>query len=309
METRNIVVGIDFSEYSKAALEEAAWIARRVDAELILVHVAAPPLPGTAALLPSVRVWEEIVEQRTAQEGLQAKAWAQEMAERGLPATHRLLTGDPVEQVVTLAEEEKSEMIVVGTHGLTGIESFLMGSIAQGVVRSARTNVWVARNALPWQDGPKQILLATDFSERAEDALAVAIHLAPDDSTIDIVHCWQPPLPVMPPAVSGTGAFSLADLTEDLARYADARGEDLMARHATSRVKLNFTALAGPAASTVLAYARRESASYDLIVTGSHGRRGLRRFLLGSVAEKIVRNATSSTLVVHGSADHPATPE
>jgi nucleotide-binding universal stress UspA family protein len=299
MAKRRIAVGIDFSEYSDVALEQATWLAGKIKAELVLVHVGAPPLPGTGSLLPSVRVWEKIIEQRTAEEGLKAKNLAKKIASHGVPATHHLVDGDPAEQLARVADEEQIELIVVGTHGLTGAQFFLLGSAAQGVVRHARCNVMVARSSESWGTGPKRILVATDFTDYAEDALRSAVELAPDDATIDIVHCWQVPIPAAPSVAHGSGSATLATLAQDLEKYAEERGKALIEKFSTSRLNLNFEALAGPAGATVIDHAKREPDRYDLIVTGSHGRRGFRRFFLGSVAEKIVRHAPCSVLVVH----------
>lgn len=302
MSKRRIAVGIDFSEFSDVALEQATWLAGKSESELVLVHVGAPPLPGTGSLLPSVRVWEKIIEQRTAEEGLKAKNLAKKIAEQGVPATHHIVDGDPAEELAKVAEEERAELIVVGTHGLTGAQFFLLGSAAQGVVRQATCNVMVARNAGDWSEGPKRILVATDFTDYAEHALQAAIEMAPDDASIDIVHCWQVPIPAAPPVAHGSGSASLATLAKDLEAYAEQRGKELLEKYGSDRVKLSFEALAGPAGATVIDHSKREEGRYDLIVTGSHGRRGFRRFFLGSVAEKVVRHAPCSVLVVHSQA-------
>ncbi len=299
MANRTIAVGIDFSENSDSALDQAAWLAKRKDAELLLVHVGSPSLPGTGALLPSVRIWEQIVEQRAAEENLHAKQLAKKIADQGVPASHYLLDGEPAERIVEFASEQGSETIVVGTHGLTGAQFFLLGSVAQGVIRHAQCNVWVARKSSPWGQEPKHILVGTDFSDYSAEALRVAIELAPDGSTIDIVNSWQVPLPTAPTVASP----SLARLSIDLEKFSREQGKKLVEEYASSRIHLDFKALAGPAASTLIAHAKEDPTRYDLVVLGSHGRRGFRRFFLGSVAEKVVRHAPCSALVVHRKAD------
>lgn len=299
MSKRRIAVGIDFSEYSNVALEQATWLARTIGAELLLVHVGAPPLPGTVSLLPSVEVWEAIVDQQDAEQAVRAKSLAKRVESLGVPATHHFVEGDPAEELANVTEKEETELIVVGTHGLTGVQLFLLGSAAQGVLRRASCNVLVARHSEHWDNGPRRILVATDFSDNAEEALRAAIEIAPDDAKIDVIHCWQVPIPVAPPVAHGTSSMSLATLATDLEAYAEKRGRELLEKHATNRLHLNFAAVAGSAAASILDYATREPGRYDLIVTGTHGRRGFRRFFLGSVAEKVVRHAPCSVLVVH----------
>lgn len=299
MAKRKIAVGIDFSEYSDVALTQAIWLAGQTGAELVLVHVA-PPLPSAGSLLATADVWQKLIEQRTVEDGLKAKNLSQRITGQGVQATHRVVDGDPAEQLAKVANDEGAECLVVGTHGLTGVRSFLLGSTAQGAIRQAQSNVLVARSSENWGAGPKRILVATDFTDCAEEALRAAIALAPDEATIDIVHCWQVPVPAAPPVAHGSGSASLATLATDLQAYAENRGKLLVEKFATSRLNLRFQALTGPPAATVIDHAKRESGRYDLVVTGSHGRRGFRRFLLGSVAEKIVRHALCSVLVVHG---------
>jgi nucleotide-binding universal stress UspA family protein len=303
MAERKIVVGIDFSEYSDIALAQATWLAGQTAADLALVHVGAPPLRAAGSLLAFTEVWQKLIEQRTADDGLTAKNLAERITSQGVQATHRIVHGDPAERLVKVANDEGANFLVVGTHGLTGVRAFLLGSAAQGVVRQARCNVLVARSSENWGTGPKRILVATDFTAYAEEALRAAVALAPDDATIDVVHCWQLPVPAAPPAAYGSGFASLGTLAEDLQASAQEHGKVLIKKFASSRLNLRFEVFAGPSAATVIDHAKREAGRYDLIVTGSHGRRGFRRFFLGSVAETIVRHAPCSVLVVHRQAE------
>jgi nucleotide-binding universal stress UspA family protein len=299
MAIQKITVGIDFSSYSKIALGQATWLARQTGATLCLVHVTAPAGIATASLLPSVRVWERILEIRAAQERLTAELLAERTAEAGVPATHKIVSGDPGEELTRVAEASESDLIFVGTHGLTGLSLFSVGSSALEVVRCSRSNVWVARGSKTWGPGPKRILLATDFSKYSEEALRVAIEIAPDDSTIEIVHSWQIPLLATPTVLQGSGATSLPRISSDLEAHVEKMGRELIESHATPRLHLTFDAVGGPAASALIDYAKGHHRTFDLIVTGSHGRRGFRRFFLGSVAEKIAKHAPCSVLVVH----------
>jgi nucleotide-binding universal stress UspA family protein len=299
MAIQKITVGIDFSSHSNIALKQATWLAKQTGATLCLVHVTAPGGPKAAALVSSVRVWEQIVEIRAAQEEATADLLAKRTSEAGVPATYQIVSGNPGEELVKVAEAEDSEVIIVGAHGLIGSSLFSVGSSALEVVRSSRSNVWVARRSNIWGTGPKRILLATDFSEYSEEALRVAIEIAPDDSTIEIVHSWRVPVLAAPTALQGAPSASLAGIADDLEEYAEKQGKELIESHATPRLHLKFEPIRGPAAASVIDYAKGHPNLFDLIVTGSHGRRGFRRFFLGSVAEKIVKHAPCSVLVVH----------
>lgn len=306
MKIRKIAVGIDFSEESEIAIEQASWLAKQLKAEMVLMHVGPVALPGTGSVLPSVRVWERIVDQRAAEERLKVKALAQALTKKGQSATHFTVEGDPAEELAKACEQEAVDLIVVGTEGLTGARLFMLGSVAQGVVRRARCDVLVARKGADWQSGPRRILLATDFSSHAEEALRVAISIAADDATIEILHACHIPIPAAPLVGHASGEPSLAALEDDLEKYAQAEGAKLLATYDNERVQLRFQSEAGPAAPTITTHASEDPGRYDLVVVGSHGRRGFKRFFLGSVAEKVVRHVPCSTLVVHREEDRSA---
>jgi nucleotide-binding universal stress UspA family protein len=294
MQLRKVAVGVDFSEESEHALEQAALIAKRFDSELVVLHVGAVAPPATRSLLPSVRVWERIVDQQAAEERVKIKAVADRLTKEGLKASHLCIDGDPAEELAKATDDLGADLLVVGTHGHTGAKLFLLGSVAQRAVRRARCDVLVCRE-LPQPSPPKNILVATDFSAHAERALEVAMELATSESRIDIVHCVSP--------ISLTGhaeeGFSLADLWEQIKQEAEEQGKELLEAKKDKGMDLHFEVVEDAAAAGVLAKAKDSSTTYDLIVLGSHGRRGFRRFFLGSVAEKVVRHAPCSTLVVH----------
>jgi nucleotide-binding universal stress UspA family protein len=123
-----IVFPTDFSHASDAAMAFASSLARDTGAKMLIVHVEEPPTAyGGGNLYYGVPEPER--------EALI------EMLERLKPTTddvpyeHRLLSGDPARQVIELAEQEKAGLIVMGTHGRTGVLRLLMGSVAEEIVR------------------------------------------------------------------------------------------------------------------------------------------------------------------------------
>jgi nucleotide-binding universal stress UspA family protein len=140
----------------------------------------------------------------------------------------------------------------------------------------------------------KHIVVATDFSECSERALDLALEIASKfDSQLTLVHSWD-----APSYSYGGGLYVAVDLVAPIEQAAvaklDRATEELKLRlpRATSMIR------SGPAWEEVLAAAT--SLHADLIVLGTHGRRGLSRALLGSVAEKVVRMATVPVLTAHG---------
>ena len=135
-----ILVPTDFSTASDAALPHAEALARQKSASLLILHVEEPPLAyGGGELyygLPepnSERILRMLEDVRP--------------TDQTVAFTHRLTMGDPAGEIVRIAAEEGVEMIVLGTHGRSGITRMLMGSVAEAVVRRAPCPVLVYRAA------------------------------------------------------------------------------------------------------------------------------------------------------------------
>jgi len=130
MKADKIVVPTDFSHCGDAALRLAASLARDTGAKLLIVHVEEPPLAYGGG-----EMYYGVPEPAT--EDLQR------MLERVVPPDanvtyeHRLISGEPASAIVQLAEDEKADLIVMATHGRTGLTRLLMGSVAEAVVRRA----------------------------------------------------------------------------------------------------------------------------------------------------------------------------
>jgi len=140
----------------------------------------------------------------------------------------------------------------------------------------------------------ERILVATDFSDSSQQALEHALHLAEKfGSELTLVHSWE-----APDYSYAAGLYFAGDVIAPIERAAVARLEE-----ATTQLKLRYPSAksllrAGAPWEEVLSAAVQVKA--DLIVMGTHGRRGLERALLGSVAEKVVRMAPVPVLTVHG---------
>jgi nucleotide-binding universal stress UspA family protein len=127
---RTILHPTDFSKHSDYAFQLACSLARDYGARLIIVHVAEPPLPiyGEGLVLPPPQVPKE---------PLLAKLDQLLPQDPKLQAEHRLLEGDAATGIRRAAQESKCDLIVMGTHGRTGLGRLLMGSVAEQVVRTS----------------------------------------------------------------------------------------------------------------------------------------------------------------------------
>ncbi|MCP3100509.1 universal stress protein [Myxococcus sp. K15C18031901] len=146
--------------------------------------------------------------------------------------------------------------------------------------------------------GPSRILVPVDLTEGSRSVLDYALQLAhPFGATVDVVHVWEPPQYVAPDllvAAPGWNAMSLEQVAVDTARK---EMTTLLQGLEVPPVPVKQRVLVGESSSTILDLAEKEG--YDLIVMGTHGRRGLPRLLLGSVAQKLVSRAPCPVLTLH----------
>jgi nucleotide-binding universal stress UspA family protein len=143
----------------------------------------------------------------------------------------------------------------------------------------------------------QRILVAHDFSDTAQGALDLALSLAEKlDASILVLHAYEIPTYGLP-----EGPVMTAEMVKDIESAAQTALEGVVHRARRPGISVSGVLRRGPAWSEVNAVAKETKA--DLVVMGTHGRRGLARALLGSVAEKVVRTAPCAVLTVHGTAE------
>jgi nucleotide-binding universal stress UspA family protein len=283
----------DFSEPAMHAFQLAGFLAHGQGANLIVLHVADPLKdPAQQGGLP-------LDKQRQQLEQLRPDA-------DGVPVERRLGTGDPAAEILQVARETGCAMIVMGTQGRRGFERLLMGSVAEQVVRNAPCPVVTvkepahepalaargpAEGAVPTPGGAPihTILHPTDFSGPCEEAFRVACALAKDQSArVVVVHVAVPPAASMPhmPVPMPLPADHRGKLEEMLDRF----------RTAVPDVQVECRLADGDAVEGIVDAA--QAADCDLIVMGTHGRSGVGRVLMGSVAERVLRKAACPVVTV-----------
>jgi len=144
LEWKKILCPVDFSDASRAAMQVASELARRFEGEVTVFH--AYPLPGytlpEGTVLPATGMLQELAEQTDAL----LERWKAEALADGAPrVTTDKAVGEPAAEIVAAAEDGKFDVIVVGTHGRTGLAHVLLGSVAERVVRRAPMPVITVR--------------------------------------------------------------------------------------------------------------------------------------------------------------------
>ena len=294
MTDRPIVVGVDFSPESEIALRLAIASARRLGADIELVHATymEPSVATGDAETWGNPLWADLVRDHIRSIRQQLADLRERYSNQGVLLSQTLIDRHPAVALATLSEEREARMVVVGTHGRTGFRRLFLGSVAERVARTASTDVLVARPGRA-SGRLERILVPTDFSAAADSALARAVELAADGAEIDLVHCWK--IPAL--QISYSTGPSLDQYARLIEETAEEQAAPLLARYAGAPVDITFSARCAATVPGILGNAP----GYDLIAMGSHGRRGFRRFLLGSVAEATVRHAPCSVLIARAS--------
>jgi len=292
---RRILVATDFSTAAERAYPIARALAERDGASLVVAHAF-----DTAALAYEGPGMGEIPLQTLAEGELEARLHAAlEQVVRdhfeGLPRTEtRLrLDGSPAHGLVQMATRERADLVVVSTHGRTGLAYMLIGSVAERVVRHAPCSVLVVPTKGPVVSSPpRRVLVGSDLSPLSEEALrAAASHARATGGRTTLLHV-QRPIPWVTPPSGGTDASGVpAGGGSPLASLRQSASEHFAGLEVSVAVLEHESPV-----SALCAEAEREKA--DLIVLASHGRTGLERMLVGSVAERTVRHAGCPVLVV-----------
>lgn len=280
-----ILCPTDFSPGSQQALRAAVRIANEMSAELVLAHVwYIPPMGFAGEFTFSPSVLQEMTDE--AQQGLDA-AVREASAAGAKCVSGKMLNGAPWVEIVSLLERDAFDLCVIGTHGRSGLARILLGSVAEKVVRHAPCSVLAVRP----EGGVTSFahaLVPTDFSESAEHALELAPQVVRPEGAVTLLHVLELP-------VAYSGKVPDVEFSRDLDKRA-AIALDQAAARIKGKARVATASRIGYPGAQILA-ALDDDRSIDLVVMGSHGRTGIKRALMGSVAEKVVRHARCPVLV------------
>ncbi|HEY2787782.1 MAG TPA: universal stress protein [Fimbriiglobus sp.] len=139
---KKILFPTDYSRSSVTAFEVACGLARDYRAEMVVCHVAPPPIPAVAdGMVFDIPTGEE--------KWMTEKLKAVRPTESGIRVTHRPVRGEAAREILGVAEACRADLIVMGTHGRTGLSRLLLGSVAEAVLRSAKCPVVTVRSFPP----------------------------------------------------------------------------------------------------------------------------------------------------------------
>lgn len=287
-EQQTILVPVDFSSFSKAATSRALVLAKASHGRIRLLHVLALPL---AALEYNATgpVWAEL----RASEAEKLERIRQSLEDKGLSISSAFEEGDPAHSIHASARSPDVELVVMGSHGLRGIDRALIGSVSHRTLHGSPVPVWVVReDPSSAASSVTSILFATDFSETARSMESVvarwAIRL---ESEVEVLHV-VPDTTVLfvPYAVPASRVFD-----QEMWESAKRRLDGVVARLGAAGVKARSKIEVGYPSHEIAE--RAEKVGAQVIAMGSRGHAGLRRFRLGSVVQNVLTDANRSVLV------------
>jgi len=288
---RTILFAADFSENSKQAFHAACSLAAGNQTRVVVLHVVEPSSISQHPLyLGHGNVQFRVTEtDKAEQQSAMRKLGEFYIPDHPVQMEYFATQGDTAEEILRTARELGSDLIVMGTHGRTGLRRMLAGSVAVTVLRSALCPVLALRSAeQPRESSEFRVILhPTDFSVGSEAALRVARRLAREHGArLIVLH-----VAVLEDLLAGTPAAEV-----DPALYRKAL-EDVRNRVEGPDLKHHVESMLRRGYATDGILQTAEEVGCDLIVMGTNGRTGLSRLFMGSVAEHVLAKADCPVLI------------
>jgi nucleotide-binding universal stress UspA family protein len=301
MNVKRILCPLDFSDASTHALEQAARLARWYGAGLTVLHVRPTVVPHPD-ISPEGHMAPWLVAELETLRHRVTAACADAVA-AGVPVDAMASAGDPVHEILRHADTLAADLIVLGTHGLSGFRHLVLGSVTEKVLRRATCPVLTVpphASAARWQF--TRILCAVDFSDCSQHAVTFAATLARQAAaTLSLLHVidW----PWHESAIPETVGVSVAQAQAmaDYRRYLETGAAERLAAIGAAAMpdrQVSTSVSFGKPYVELLDAARRTGA--DLIVLGVRGRGPVDLGFFGSTANHVVRSATCPVLTVRG---------
>lgn len=297
-----ILIPLDGSPLAESVIPQVAAVARLISGGVTLLRAAPMPVlfeavaGGIAPTISSAELWQ--------QEYDEAHAYLKEAVKRpefeGLPVKAEIIEDQPAHAIVEYARNAEVAMVAMATHGRTGLSRWVFGSVAEKVLHAAPKPLLLVRphegdSHTEAQIEYNRILVPLDGSDFAEQALEWARVLAEPTKALLVL------VSAIPERTSTAFEHKPgARWTETALRAGVDKASCYLLKLAESLrsegLKVHTKAVEGPPAETILDASGKERA--DLIVMATHGRSGLQRLWLGSVALKVAQSATIPVLLV-----------
>lgn len=289
---QRLLLATDFSDCARRAEEYACTLAASWRVQLTVMTV----VEFQRGLDREYAVNQVYLSDRMYHATAELAAFKDKLDRRGIETTTRVGTGIPSEEVIAAAQAEDADLILLGTRGKSGLAHVLLGSTAERVIRMAPCPVLAV--PMPKPKDPvgqgvtlDRILVPTDLSDCSLEAVQYAQVVAGQaKATIELLH-------IMEPASYGIDfTIESADEREQKRKAATEQLDALSCQFTAMGIAAKVSLRGGRPSEAILEVAARSAS--DLIVMGTHGRRGLSHMWAGSVTEAVLRRGTIPVLAV-----------
>ena len=285
------LLAVDGSDNSYEAVHALKYVARAE--QLTLLHALDVPRPAYPMMLPKVA--EDLyktLEQNMREDGERLLDRVQSLLPMHAgPSTKHLRIGSPAEVIVSMAEEQKADLIVMGARGLGPVKERLLGSVSHRILTQAPCATLIVNGPVK---AMKQILLPLEGPSDAEAAIRFLqlkpFHEAVELTLMTVLPWTEPP---WPSGAAEAAAAAATELLEKQTEYIEGVAERLCA----IGYQAHGVALLGTPSTMILQQAT--TLRSDLILMGTRGRQGITRFVLGSVSHAVLHKTPCPVLAFH----------
>jgi len=302
-----MLVPLDASELSVASFPYAKELAARLGLDVLLFHVCPPGERKSVSMQQAeIERKAEIVKRQSeeVQERIGIEPGGKEVQVRG-----EIAVGSPAEEILRCADENNIDLILMATHSRSGIKRWVVGSVTDKVLRTSNAPIWLVRPGAPeevvYDKWPgRTILVPLDGSELAKAVLPHVEALAKQRGTesVDVVLLRVYEHPTPPPYSEYAPVAELEEYIRlESARRKQEAGEylaEIEKRLKDAGLAVRAEVLVGEPAEQIIDYAGANPA--NLIVMSTHARSGLGRLAHGSIASKVLQQASSPVVLVRG---------
>ena len=291
---KKIVVPCDFSKLSKDAINTALYLCEKFDADLTVVHARvlfADNPDIVTGEFEELKEYEQQVDKKILEK---MKAHTVKHKHK-LKIEHEIIRGFSVgPAVLNYLNTNDFDLVILGTHGHNPIEHFLLGSVAEKVVKYAPCPVITIRPDVQLMETPKRVLIPFDFSDYAKKSLQYAANFAKIfNSVVDLLYIVDVDVH---PALYAWGMRSVLEIIPDLEKKANNDFKKLLKQKDLAQLKINTCIKEGKPHREIIKYAADHN--HDLIIIATHALAGIDRLLLSSVTEKVIRAAPCTVLTL-----------
>jgi len=306
IQIRNILCPIDFSEYSRRALDHAVAIARWYDSAITVLHVySSTPIaayaPGSP-VLESTALTPADIEQLTAH----TRRFVDAADVGDIPVEVVIVEGNIAAEILSRARQ--TGLLVIGTHGRSGFDRLVLGSLTENMLRKAACPVLTVPRAAPGTAPGsavlfKRILCPIDFSDVSTNALNYAMSVAQEaDAHLTVLHVMTYEMELTPDMSESLLAYSHLN-KEEFRQACEDNSRELLKAAVPDTVRAYCTVETLLATGTPYREILRVAAEQrsDLIVMGAQGRGAVDLMFFGSTTQHVVRQATCPVLTLRKS--------